>query len=66
MADSFLQVVQGAAARAGTGGEGSEVDGLLRYESLQFIGHACAQQYVGKYQSCMDTSGRFTRHAPVE
>ena len=25
----------------------------------------CAQQYVGKYQSCMVTSGRLFRHAPV-
>ena len=27
------------------------------------IGHTCAQQYVGKSQSCMVTSGRFIVHA---
>ena len=29
------------------------------------IGHACAQTFVGKYQSCMLLNGRLIPHAPV-
>ena len=29
------------------------------------INRPCAQQYVGKYQSCMVISGRLIAHAPV-
>ena len=50
-----------AGARSRTCGElaAEELTGAWRYN------RPCAQQYVGKSQSCMVTSGRLFRHAPV-
>ena len=34
--------------------------------AIYIISHSCAQNYVGKFQSCMVISGRLIAHAPVQ